>query len=103
MRRMKRSTLICLCVFLVAAAATSDELASATNGFMSRRIDLAEIIVERAIERGEIPAGTDPRLVIEAVTGPIWFRVLLTGEPIDETFLRALVRHVVAGAKSAPT
>lgn len=83
---------------IVAAAATSDELAQAVHAFMSRRIDLAEPIVERAIERGETAEGTDPRLVIEAVTGPIWFRVLLTGEPIDEDFLRRLVRQVAAGA-----
>lgn len=82
---------------LVAAAATSDELAEAMHSFMSRRIDLSEPIVERAVARGELPQGTDARLLVEAVVGPLWFRMLLTGEPIDEPFVNTLVRLAVAG------
>lgn len=88
---------------IVAGGATSAELTEAAHGFMSRRIDLAEAIVEQAIARGEVPAAIDRRLVIEMVTGPIWFRVLLTGESIDEVFLNGLVETVVAGATSVGT
>jgi len=82
---------------IVASSATSDELAEATQRFMSRRIDLAEPIVERAVARGEVDESTDARLLVEMVTGPIWFRVLLTGEPLDDDFVAALVDRVVAG------
>jgi AcrR family transcriptional regulator len=84
---------------IVAAAATSDELTGALNEFWSRRMALSDVIVERAVARGEVAAGTDPRPVVEAVVGPIWFRMLLTGEPIDDPFLAALVRQVVRGSR----
>jgi AcrR family transcriptional regulator len=86
---------------MVAATAHSDELAETVHQFMSRRVALTAPIVERAIERGELPADTDPRLVIEALVGPIWFRLLLTGEPIENAFLSALVTLVETGAHAA--
>lgn len=83
---------------IVAAAAHSEELAETVHQFMSRRVTLTEPIVARAIERGELPVGASPRLVIEALVGPIWFRFLLTGEPIDDDLIRPLVTLVAAGA-----
>ncbi len=55
------------------------------------------MIVERAIERGEVAAGTEPGRVIEAVIGPIHLRLLLTGKPIDDSFLDGIVDVVVDG------
>ncbi len=86
---------------LVAAAATSETLAASLNRFMERRMALSEPIVERAVERGEVPAGTDPRAIIEPVVGAIWFRFLLTGGSLDETFIDAVVEVVAGGARTA--
>lgn len=85
---------------IIAAAAHSEELADTVHRFMSRRVTLTETVVAQAIERGEISAGLDPRVVIEALVGPIWFRLLLTGEPIDDEFLSTLVRLVESGTNS---
>jgi hypothetical protein len=54
-------------------------------------------IVERAIGRGEVDAGTQPRRVIESVIGPIHLRLLLTGEPVDRAFITSVVAVVVDG------
>jgi hypothetical protein len=54
-------------------------------------------VVERAIERGEVAAGTEPSRVIEAVIGPIHLRLLLTGEPVDDASLREIVDVVADG------
>ena len=86
---------------IVAAAATSDQLADTLHRFMDRRMAQSEPIVQRAIERGEIPAGVDPRAVIEPIVGAIWFRLLLTGEPIDESFVDAVATLVYTGARGA--
>ncbi len=83
---------------IVAAAAASEPLADTVRTFMTRRVELTDVIIERAIERGEVPAGTDPRVVVEAIVGPIWYRLLLTGEPIDDQFVTAVTELVVAGA-----
>lgn len=86
---------------LVAAAATSDELADALHAFMEQRMVQSEAIVERAAARGDLAPDTDPRVVIEPVVGAIWFRLLLTGEPIDDEFLRAVTAAVCAGVAPA--
>ena len=86
-------------ISIVAASAHSDDLAESVRAFMSRRVAATTVVVERAIERGEVPADTDPNLVIEALVGPIWFRLLLTGEPIDDAFLTPLIDLVDGGAR----
>lgn len=40
------------------------------------------MIIERAIERNELPPDADPNLIIESLIGPLWIRLLLTGEPV---------------------
>jgi AcrR family transcriptional regulator len=74
-------------------------LAEANQRFWAERLALDAVIVERAIERGEAPPGTDPRRVIEAVLGPIHLRLLLTGEAIDAAFLEGIVDIVVNGVR----
>jgi hypothetical protein len=73
----------------------SDTLADQPTG-------LDGVIVERAIERGEIDAATEPTQVIEAVIGPIHLRLLLTGRPVDDTFLERTVDTVINGIHQAP-
>ncbi|WP_405164473.1 TetR/AcrR family transcriptional regulator C-terminal ligand-binding domain-containing protein [Nocardia sp. NBC_01499] len=34
--------------------------------------------------RGEIPDGTNPAEMIKTLVAPIYFRVLITGEPVDD-------------------
>lgn len=85
---------------IAAAAATSDELAAAMHGFWANRLALSAEVVERAIERGELPASTDANLVIETVIGPLWVRLLLTGEPISEELADQVVELVTSGALS---
>ena len=82
---------------IAAAAATSDELMTAMHGFWAHRLALSGQVVERAIERGELPASLDPNLVIETVIGPLWVRLLLTGEPITEDLADRVVDLVIAG------
>ncbi len=82
----------------VAAQAPYDaELAAANEAFWAERLALDGAIVERAIERGEVDAATDPTQVIEAVIGPIHLRLLLTGRPVDDAFVERTVDTVVNG------
>lgn len=82
----------------VAAESPHDSrLAAANRRFWAERLDLDGVIVERAIARGEVAAGTDKRQVIEAVLGPIHLRLLLTGERVDRGFLEGIVDLVVSG------
>jgi len=54
------------------------------------------VIVERGIERGELPPGVDPILVIEMVSAPLLSRFYF-GIDIPEEFPEIVVRTVLSG------
>ncbi len=84
---------------VVAAAASSTELAASMEVFWRERFELTSPIVERAIRRGELPPSTDPMLLVETLIGPMWVRLLLTGGIIDGD-LADRVAAFVAGCAS---
>jgi AcrR family transcriptional regulator len=75
-------------------------LAEASRRFWQIRLELAREIAERAISRGEIPPDTDPKLVIEAVVAPIYFRLLMTREELDDQFLEGLTALLAPGRRA---
>jgi AcrR family transcriptional regulator len=49
----------------------------------------------RALERGDLPPGTDVDFVVDQLVGPVYYRVLVTGEPVPEEFTDQLVAQVL--------
>ena len=86
---------------IVAAAATSDELTAEMHALWSERLLASASIIERAVHRGDLPPGTDANLIIETVIGPLWVRLLLTGEPITNDLADRVAALVIAGASSS--
>ncbi len=85
---------------LVSASTTSSEVAATASEFWAERLALTGAIVDRAIERGEVPRGTDPDLVIQTLIGPLYVRLLLTGEPVDADFAARAAALVARGARA---
>jgi AcrR family transcriptional regulator len=56
--------------------------------------------IERAVARGEIPAGSNAQLIIDTIFGPISNRLFRLHEAVDEDFLAAVVDLVLVGANS---
>ena len=83
---------------IAAAAGASPELAANMHVFWAERLTASGKVVERAIERGELPASTDASLVVETLIGPMWVRLLLTGEPITTDLADRVAEFVGAGA-----
>ncbi|MEO3886107.1 TetR/AcrR family transcriptional regulator [Nonomuraea sp. B5E05] len=69
---------------LIAASLCDDHAAQALRRFYAVRIDEWAGCVMDGIERGELPAGTDPRRVIADVSAPLYYALLNTGEPLDD-------------------
>ncbi|MGW6725447.1 TetR/AcrR family transcriptional regulator [Nocardia sp. NPDC055029] len=68
----------------VIAAATCDEgTAAALHTFYDTRLTEWAPCVDAAVARGEAPAGTDARAVLSAVSAPLYYRLLASGDPID--------------------
>jgi len=53
---------------------------------------------DRAIARGELPAGTDPHLLSDMVFAPVFAKLAKHLEPITDEYVRGLVEVVVRGA-----
>lgn len=74
---------------VIAAASLDDAAAEALHRFYDMRLTEWSPCVTDAIRRGEAPPGTDPRSVLTAVSGPLYYRLLASGDPIDEQAVRA--------------
>ncbi|WP_461121642.1 TetR/AcrR family transcriptional regulator [Saccharothrix stipae] len=82
----------------VALSPHDDAVATTSRTFWAERLAVDAEVVRRAVERGEI-APVDPEHVIEAVLGPPYFHLLVTGRPVDDDFLVATVDLVVRGLR----
>lgn len=67
---------------------------------MLRRRVSGIALVEAAIARGELPAGTDAVMAHEIFIGPMLNRTFFFPEAMDAAELRKLVQVVIAGLKS---
>jgi AcrR family transcriptional regulator len=79
-----------------------DTLEDRRGPYWSERLDRAVVMVRRGVDRGELAADTDPALLVEAVSGPLFVRVLLSGAPLDEALVRGLVDLALEGALPRP-
>jgi AcrR family transcriptional regulator len=69
---------------LVSGVQDSPEAQQTARGFWAARMAQVGPIVERAVERGQLPRGTSVAEVIEHVAAPLYYRLLITGEPPTE-------------------
>jgi AcrR family transcriptional regulator len=81
---------------LVSDLATDPDLAKA---FRERVVSVrdAEVdrLVARGIARGDLRAGTDPQIAHDLLIGPVYYRLLLTGQPLDRAFATQTVDAVL--------
>lgn len=94
-------------VALMAASFHSERAARAQTRLWADRYAQCGILVERAVERGELPARhTDVRSLLIAATAPLYHQlVLLRADPdpqLPERAARAAVLAAAAGAFSVP-
>lgn len=82
---------------LIAAALRSPQGSEALHAFFTARHRQASAVAARGVERGELPSGTDPVELVRAATAPLYHRLFLTGEPLDEpTAARAAAAALLA-------
>jgi Tetracyclin repressor-like, C-terminal domain len=72
------------------------EIAQARDRFFRAHLAEAGTIVQRAIARSELAAGTDPAALIELVIGPVLLRSLFMGVDLDPPTAAAIVARAEA-------
>jgi AcrR family transcriptional regulator len=83
---------------LIGAMAEKPELARAVReGFLlARRTALAEVL-RRGVERGDLGSDLDLELALDVLGGPLFYRLLVTGGPLDEQLAEAVADLILRG------
>jgi AcrR family transcriptional regulator len=82
---------------LVAAIAADPEMADQYRRLLIHPLrQHMQGAVERGVTRGQLLADTDIDLVLDAIAGPVYVRLLITGQPIEPNYSRAVVELVLA-------
>lgn len=72
-----------LCRAVIAAATCDERTAEALRRFHDVRVAEWAPCVEQAVQRGELPLGTDAKEVVRAVSAPLYHALLTTGTTPD--------------------
>jgi len=85
---------------IIAEGQFNQKLAEAYRAiyFKPRRLDSRHIL-ERGISRGELKEDLDIELVIDLIFGPLFYRLLITGDMVDEAFIKDLINYAFKGIK----
>lgn len=82
---------------LAVAAGENPVLLESRAKYWHRVLANAATIFERASARGEVSPDSDPSTSVEILVAPLWFRALVTGDCLDDAFIEAIMRTVLAG------
>jgi AcrR family transcriptional regulator len=83
---------------LVDAMSRDDELARAVReGFLAQRRAALSLVLERGVERGDLRTGLDVELALDVLGGPLFYRLLVTGGPIDDRLADGVVELILRG------
>jgi len=85
---------------MIAAAVHLPQARQTLSEFFITRVADMGIIVERAVRRAELPAGTDTVEVIRMLGAPFYYRMFITGEPVDEALADRAAAAAVAAARA---
>ena len=80
---------------LLTAMRADEELAREMRAVAAGKPDLASKICARAIERGQLAAGSDTDLFEELCPALLFFRSIVLGEPLDEAYLAHIVDDIL--------
>lgn len=87
---------------LIAEAQSDPTIAQAfRNQFVASRRAATHTILERGVARGELRQDLDYELAIDAIYGPVWYRLLLKHAPLNEVFAEELIGQLLRGVGAA--
>ena len=69
---------------LIVGGLASAEVAGIMQQFWAARLEAIKVIVERAVSRGELPAGTDAAALMRYMSAPLFYQLLVAQVPVTE-------------------
>lgn len=69
------------------------------KAYFTPRRSISKQILERGILRGELRKDLNIEVSIDLIWGPVFYRLLITGEKIDVTFIKEIIDYAFEGIK----
>ena len=85
---------------LISDTARSDAIGAVVRRVWTDRSQVGETVILRAVERGELRNDIEPTTIFSSLIGPIYLRVLITGQPLDEQFVEDVITLALDGAQA---
>jgi AcrR family transcriptional regulator len=83
---------------LVEEARRNPELGrTVREDFLAARRTALSLVLKRGIERGDLSRGVDVELALDVLGGAIFYRLLITGGPIDQRLAEGVVELILRG------
>lgn len=82
---------------LLGEMADNPALAAAFQPFWSGRQEVMRRVLARGVGRGDLRAGLDVDTAIELLTGPVYYRFLVTRKPLGRAFAGRVVDLALSG------
>lgn len=76
---------------LIEASCYDAQLRASLDDYLRERQSTTRLLLRRGIERGELAADADVDLLTDVIMAPLFYRLLLTGAPLDQDFTHRLV------------
>ena len=88
---------------LVDAMSRDPELARTfRDGWLAARRGALRDVLARGVERGDLRADLDVELALDLLGGPIFYRLLITGGPIDDDLAEGVTELLLRGFAPVP-
>ena len=82
---------------LVGATGRHHDLAEASRHQFAKRNRLAIDLIARAVTDGRIPSEVDPTILFDQLAGALYYRVLISHQPVDADYVAELVAQALTG------
>jgi len=86
---------------LIDAAERDDAFAALHRKEAQTRHTPILAVIRRGIDRGELPAGTDPAEVLDLLAGPVFHRRAVSAGKLDDAFAESIVNRVLSAFGAA--
>ncbi|MGI8336776.1 TetR/AcrR family transcriptional regulator [Actinomadura scrupuli] len=107
LRQLARSALAVLAdrggqalVRAMVSVGQQSQVAQVVRAFWAEHTTMVAEIVARAVGRGELPPGTRPADISRAIGAPLYMRLLVTAEPLDDEAADQSAAAVAAAARA---
>jgi AcrR family transcriptional regulator len=85
---------------LIVGGLASAELAEVMRQYWAVRLEAISVIVDRAVSRGELPAGTNPAALMRTLAAPLFYQLLVARAAVTEADANLSTAATVAAAKA---